>query len=143
MIRSVVPFRSWHYRWLADQGPAVDQIGDLVTNRAVLEQLESENTWTAAVDGTPIAVAGTMQLWSGRHMAWAHMTPATGPHMLWITQATLRNLERVSGRVELTVRSDFDAGHRWAKMLGFRVETPRMESYGPTGVDHVGYVRIS
>jgi hypothetical protein len=142
MIRDVVPFKRWHYAWLADQGPAVDQIGDLAMNKEVLATLEAHNTWTGVVEGEPIAVAGTMLLWPGRHMAWAHMTPATGPHMLWITQATLKNLEQVKGRVELTVRADFIAGHRWAKMLGFLIETPCLKQYGPTGEDHVGYARI-
>lgn len=143
MIRSVVPFCRWHYHWLAERGPAVDQIGDMARDPATLAVLERCNTWTGVVDGDPIAVAGTMQLWPGRHMAWAHMSLDTGPHMLWITHETLKRLEQVSGRIELTVRADFAAGRRWAQMLGFEIETPCMKQYGPTGEDHIGFVRIN
>jgi hypothetical protein len=52
-------------------------------------------------------------------------------------------LAMVKGRLELTVRFDFDEGHRWAKMLGFKVETPVMPFYGPEGEPHSMYVRIN
>lgn len=142
MIRSVVPFKSWHYEWLIERGPAVDQIGTMGKDKATLALLEKHNTWTGVVDGSPIAVAGTMQLWSGRHMAWAHMSLDTGPHMVWITKETLTRLEQIRGRIELTVLKDFAAGHRWAKLLGFEVESPLMRGYNPDGSDSVGYVRI-
>ncbi len=142
-MKQIVPFRAIHYQWLASRGPAVDQIGTMAKDPATLALLERCNTWTGVVDGDPIAVAGTMQLWPGRHMAWAHMSLDTGPHMLWITQETLKRLKDVQGRIELTVRSSFAAGHRWAKMLGFEVEAPLMRGYGPAGEDHIGYVRIN
>lgn len=143
MTRSFVPFRSWHYSWLTERGLAVDQIGGLTMSPALLAYLEGQNTWTFAVDGAPVAVAGTMQQWARRHIAWAHMSLLTGPHMLWITQETRQNLAMVEGRIESTVRSDFVAGHRWMKLLDFEVETKCLKAYGPEGEDHVGYRRIN
>jgi hypothetical protein len=32
---------------------------------------------------------------------------------------------------------------KWAKMLGFRVETPLLTMFGPEGESHVSYVRIN
>jgi hypothetical protein len=41
----------------------------------------------------------------------------------------------------MQVRADFEMGNRWAKMLGFEVETPLMKNYWPGGIDAVGYVK--
>ena len=138
-----VPFRRWHYHWLMDsrakaEGGLVMQLSD-----AMLAQLEREASWTGVVDGDPVACGGTLQQWPGRHLAWAYIARGTLPLMPWITEHSLRYVSRPKGRVEMTVRRDFPAGHRWAKRLGFRVETPLLEAYGPEGEDHVGFVRIN
>lgn len=138
----VVPFKRVHYEWLRESNPTADG-GMFVAPEGVLSQLEQQNSWTGVVDGTPIACAGTIQQWPGRHMAWAYMGRNTGRHMVWITRAVRANLAQVKGRIELTVRADFAAGQRWAEMLGFRVETPCLERYGPHGEDHVGYARVN
>lgn len=109
----------------------------------VLAQLEKENSWTGVENGDPVFCAGTIQQWSGRHTAWAYMSPVSGRAMLHATREVGRKLLNVKGRVEFTVRCDFTNGHRWAKLLGFEVETPLLKAYGPEGEDHVGYVRIT
>lgn len=139
MTPSCVPFKSWHYGWL---GPSAE-FGAFETVEPALRELERQNSWTGVVDGQPIICAGTIQQWGSRHIAWAYLSLDTGPHMRWITRQVLRNLAGVKGRIESTVRMDFEAGHRWAKLLGFHVETPCMKAYGPHGEDFVGYVRIN
>lgn len=139
MIRKVVPFRAWHHEWL---GPAAEA-GAVVLEGAILQVLERQNSWTGVVDGEPMACAGTVEQWPGRYVAWAHLSRASGPHMGWITRQVRKNLEGVKGRVELTVRADFPAGLRWARLLGFEIETPILRRYGPEGEDHVGFVRLS
>lgn len=137
--RRVVPFRPWHYAWLVgnpSDGPVSVKISELM-----LTQMAVENSWTGVVDGSPIACAGTVRQWPGRHTAWAYLSPETGKHMRWVTKETLIVLAAIKGRIELTVRCDFELGHRWAKMLGFEVETPVMKGFGPFGEDHTGYVR--
>jgi hypothetical protein len=137
--RRVVPFKRWHYEWLANAGQAVDQrtrISDYT-----LAQLEQFNSWTGVMDGSPVLCAGTIQQWPGRHIAWAYLNESTGRQMLRITNEVKRKLLEVKGRIEFTVRADFPAGHRWAKLIGFEVETPLLKAYGPEGEDHVGYVR--
>lgn len=143
MDRSVVPFRGWHYERLADKIPSADGMLTTWMPRDVLHQLEGQNSWTGTLDGEPFVCAGTMLQWPGRHSAWAYMGENTASHMLWITREVLKNLSRVKGRIELNVRCDFPAGQRWAKMLGFEVETPVMKGFGPDGEDHVGFVRIN
>lgn len=137
--KQIVPFRRWHLVWLMQDG-AVG--GRMPVDTELLMALEKQNSWTVVLDGNPLACGGTIQHWNGRHMAWVCLTVKTGPHMGFITRAVRKALSRVQGRIEMSVRKDFEAGHRWARMLGFRVETPLMEAYGPEGEDHVGYVRI-
>lgn len=138
MLRKLVPFRTFHYGWLneAEAGPA--------PSPALLAQLEQQNSWTFMIDGEVIACAGTTTQWPGRHAAWAVLDQQrSGRHMGWITRETRKNLDGVKGRIEMTVRTDFPQGLKWARMLGFRIETPRLERYGPDGEDHVGFVRIN
>lgn len=139
--RRVVPFRAWHMGWVQDAGAAVGGEGGLTAE--VLLSLERQNSWTAVVDGEPIACGGTMLQWPGRHIAWAYLNMSTGPHMRFVTRAVQEGLATVYGRIELTVRSDFEKGHRWARLLGFEVEAPVLKAFGPLGEDHVGYVKFN
>lgn len=138
----VVPFKGFHYRWLSEDNPTADG-GMFVASDETLAQLERQNSWTGVVDGRPVVCAGTYTQWRGRHTAWAYLGKGTGPYMKWITKRVRANLANVQGRIELTVRSDFPQGQRWARLLGFEVEAPLLRKYGPLGEDHIGYVRIN
>lgn len=137
-----MPFCGHHYGWLAEAGRAAEGSPCATLSAATLAQLEKQNSWTGVVDGVPVVCAGTIVQWPGRHTAWAYVAQGALKHMPWITAEVLRNLESVRGRIEFTVRVDFPAGQRWAKRLGFEIETPLLKAYGPTGEDHVGYVRL-
>ena len=140
--RRVVPFRPAHYRWLVEK-PSFGDLDFAVTDD-VLRELEKTGKWfTGVVDGEPIAIAGVLPQWPGRNTVHAILGSDTGPHMLWITREVRKVLDTLKGRVEMTVRCDFDAGRRWAAMLGFDVETPRMLGYGPQGEAHTMYVRFN
>ena len=140
MDRRTVPFRRWHYDWIVEQDAA--EGGMFRLSPQVAAQAEGENSWTGVVDGAPVACAGTMQYWPGRHMAWAYIVRGARRHMPWITKEVVKVLDQVRGRIELTVRCDFPAGQRWAARLGFVVETPVLRAFGPEGEDHVGWVRF-
>lgn len=140
MDRRVVPFRRWHYNWLLERESL--EGGSFHLSPQIAEQAEHENSWTGVVEGAPIACAGTMLYWPGRHMAWAYILLGVRRHMPWVTEEVKKALDRVPGRIELTVRRDFPAGQRWAERLGFTVETPCLRAFGPEGEDHVGYVRF-
>ena len=139
-MREVVPFRRWHMAWLHAEGEAV---GGMLVDPGTLQVLEKLNSWTAVVDDAPVACGGTMLQWPGRHIAWAYLNQKTAPHMLWLTREAKKKLQRVDGRIEMTVRHDFEQGHRWASILGFKIETPVLQAYGPLGENHVGYVRLN
>ena len=139
----VVPFRRHHLAWLKETeaaaggpAPAIDDV--------TLEYLERNGTsWTMVADGVPVGCGGTIQQWPGRHITWAYLGPSSGPHMLAITRATRRHLNKVAGRIEITVRCDFEKGHRWAELLGFHIECPILERFGPEGEPHTSYVRFN
>jgi hypothetical protein len=140
MSYAVVPFKRWHLAWLEAGGDAEGGMSVLGEEaRAVLEQSDSH---TITCDGEVIACAGTLSQWPGRSIAWAYLHKRSAPHMLFVTKAVLAHVAKAKGRVEFTVRCDFEPGHRWAKMLGFQIETPEMPGYGPEGEAHTAYVRF-
>ena len=137
MAAKIVPFRRWHLEWL--QG---DAITGFKINPSELDVLEAANSWTAVVDGNQVACGGYLQQWPGRNIAWAFLNPKSAPYMLTITRTAKTLMQSLKGRIEMTTRADFEAGHRWAELLGFRIECPILEGYGPEGEAHTAYVRI-
>lgn len=136
------PFRAWHVDWIEQSGLPTG--GWLRLSPEALQAIEKHPSWTAIDEnGEPVACGGLVQIWPGRHSAWMYLNDASAPHMLAITHYALDCLATVKGRLELTVRVDFDAGHRWARMLGFSVETPVMPFYGPEGEAHSMYIRVN
>lgn len=106
--------------------------------------LQDQSSWTMRSEaGKVLACAGVVPLWAGRYVAWAYMGRQSGRRMLPITTAVRGYLDALNARrVELTVLVNYEAAHRWAKLLGFTLETPCMPEYGPDGSDHAMYVRI-
>lgn len=133
----VSTFKRWHIDWLESVEPGTLPLDAIV-------HMEAGNARTVLTDdGVALMCGGTLQHWPGRHMAWALFDKKAAPHMLAITRATKTFFDEVQGRIEFTVRCDFAAGHKFAKLLGFEVETPLMRMYGPEGEDHVGYIRVN
>jgi len=139
MMGKFVPFEAWH----AADVTARNKDTPYIVAFTAAEMLEEVGgSFSYLVDGEIVACGGLIEQWAGRHQAWMFFTPAAGKHMLAITSRIKRTLEVTPGRIEMTVIKDFELGHRWAKMLGFGVETPCLKAYGPAGEDHVGYVRV-
>ena len=140
MTRKIAKFEAWHVQLLLSDGVAENMPN---FQPDILQFMERSNSFTLVVNNMPVLCGGTFEQWPGRHVAWAYLNKTTGKHMLWTTRKARDILGAVKGRLEMTVRSDFAAGQRWAKMLGFEVETPRLRQYGPEGEDHIGYVRFN
>lgn len=141
--RFTVPFKSWHYAWLSSREAPAEGGALYGLTDATLAELERGTNWTVVADGEPLACGGVIQQWPGRHIAWMYLGKMTAPHMLWLTREVLATLSKITGRIEFTVREDFSEGHRWARMLQFEVETPKMLRYAPDGASHTGYVRFN
>lgn len=136
-----VAFRAEHMRLIRKVSRASG--GDFPITDDAITVLERGNSFTLLVDDVPVACGGTIEVWKGHYNGWAYISRAAAPHMLRITRYTRQILKSAGpGRITATVVSEFKNGHKWAKLLGFSVETPRLEKYGPLGEDHVGYKLI-
>lgn len=105
--------------------------------------LNCKHAFAAEVEGTAIAAAGLLEYWPGRCEVWAVFDPACKPYFLQIHNAVKRFLRVVYvRRIEAIVETDFTAGHRWVKSLGFKMEAERLRSYTVDGLDVSLYVMI-
>ncbi len=136
----IVTFRAEHLAQLRILGSG--ESGAFKLTPPQLQLLEAQNSWTVLVDSYPIACGGMIEHWPGRYQGWAYIGKQAGPHMTAITKAAQQVMAAVSGRIEMTVRKDFEPGQHWARLLGFSIETPLMPKFGPEGEDHIGYVKF-
>lgn len=106
--------------------------------------LEAHPSFTGWIDGTPVGCAGIIPQWQDRAIAWAYLSAVCPPVMVAVHKAVARFLASCDiRRIETSVHCDFAAGHRWAVMLGFEMEAPRMRAYGADGHDAALYARVT
>jgi hypothetical protein len=98
-------------------------------------------SWTAFGPDGPVAAAGLAPQWDDHAKAWAMLADDAAQHLVAITRAIRRFLDgRPERRIDTAVRTDFAAGHRWARMLGFEREGTMRCWMG--GQDHDLYARV-
>lgn len=117
--------------------------GHLDMDQATLNYMATHPGYTLYYNESPVACGGTVPIWPGRWQGWALLNALAGPHMLPITRYAKQVMGLPVGRVEISVQTTFPAGQRWARLLGFDIETPLLRGYGPDGEDHIGYVRFN
>ena len=127
-------------RWVERFDPDVHLIDGLDLSHAKV----TGRTYTAFNDEQIIAFSGVLERWEGYGTAWTYILTKDRYDLLFITRAVKSFIETCCDyrRLELTVAKDFDAGHRWATLLGFSPEGV-MRRYDPSGRDHVLYARIN
>ena len=103
------------------------------------------HAWTAMDGEEPMACAGVVEAWSGRAYAWALLSAHAGPHMLALTRVIRSRLSTLRyRRVEMAVDAGFEAGCRWARLLGFHLETPApMRAYLPNSRPAYLFARVA
>ena len=107
--------------------------------------LEHEYASFTAMDGDKvIACAGIIKIWEGRGLVWSYLSDDAGKYLVHIHKATKRMLDVIEfDRLEAMVDEGFNEGHRWVKMLGFKLETPEpMRKYTPDGRSSYLYSRV-
>ena len=98
---------------------------------------------SALVDGECLAVGGIAKIWEHRGVAWSIIDVRAGAHFLTIHKACVKLLDEAPfRRIEADVACTFEAGHRWLRMLGFKLEAPRMAAFGVDGSDSALYARV-
>ncbi len=99
--------------------------------------------WTAFRDDHPIACAGLVEVWEGRAYAWAILSRDARKYLRPLTREIRSRLAVAPfRRIEMAVDAHFAAGAKWARMLGFKCETPEpMQAYLPNGRPAYLYAR--
>ena len=104
--------------------------------------VRSGNAFTALSDGRAVAFGGCLELWQDRAYIWSLIGEDAGPHMRTLVRAAAGYLKAATWRrIEAAVASDFEAGHRLVRLLGFEFEG-RMKAFSPDGADHDLYARV-
>lgn len=136
----ILPLRKWHLDAIQLQGPQ-NYVGDWMSTEVKL-QLADSMAFAALDNGEVLGCSGVVPMWEGRGAAWAMFTGNIGNRFIIMHRAVLSFLEMCPiRRVEAAVDVDFEAGKRWMKQLGFRLETPLMRHYFPNERDASMYVR--
>lgn len=91
-----------------------------------------------------VCCAGCIEMWPGRAMLWALMSKDAGPSMTGLFRAGRGFIAGAKWRrIEALVDDGFSAGHRFVRMLGFELETPRpMQAYRQDGRGCFLYARV-
>lgn len=138
---NVVSFHMEHLRQLRLQ-PAQMQCMDAISDE-IIEQHERLEAYTVMVGSEVIAVAGLMEFWPGRSMGWSYIGVNAGPYMFGLTRRVREYLASSPvKRIECYVDPDFEAGMRWAHVLGFDLDAPRLRAFLPDGRDQALFSRV-
>ena len=98
--------------------------------------------FTARAGNVLLGCGGLVVEWPGRGVCWAIVSRHAGPYFREIHRAVSGFLTQAPvRRIEIAVKAEFAAGHRWARMLGMQHEG-RMRAYSPSGDDYDLYARI-
>ena len=117
-------------------------LGADIISPGYLDILLQGQAFTGLVGDRVIGCAGCIEQWEGRAIAWALVSKDAGRHMVSVHRAVAGFIAQAPWRrIETTVDSSFDAGHRWMELLGFTHEG-RMRAYGPQGQDFDIYARV-
>lgn len=105
--------------------------------------LESQYAFTALVDGKPILVGGLHEMWENRALLWSFIDKDAGPHFVALHRGVKNFLDmQPYRRIEAECDCGFKPGHRWLRMLGFKMEAKRMRKFRVDGGDSALYARV-
>lgn len=118
------------------------QFACALTQEYVQSLIDHGHAWTVIDGETIVACAGFVEHWHNRAYAWALIGDEAGRRMVPLTRIVRQFLDQSPWpRIETAVDEAFEAGHRWAKLLGFEKEGV-MRHYSPEGRDCALYARV-
>lgn len=140
----VVPYEPWHARMIELQDSQA-YMREYLTEEDLLNR-SLIGTAHTVLDGFDVmCCCGVVSFWPGRGMIWSLISAkVNGRKLLELHRLITRHLRdsEQPARLEMVVDTDFAAGHRWARMLGFKHEA-HMPRWGLDGRDADQYVRFS
>lgn len=138
----VVPYQPGHLEELVIQ-PRQAYLRAWITPEVAKTVAQSPAYTALDEHGDVIGCGGVVPVWEGRALAWSFLGDTAREHMVSITRAVRRFLDmQPQRRIEITVDLDFAEGHRWARMLGFKLDAGRLKGYLPNGGDVSLYSRV-
>lgn len=144
MIFEVVRVKAEHVSRILDSDPSSQYLRPLLLSERGLKVLEAnDKARTILAGGRPIMIGGVAPYWENRAEVWAIVDRTAGQHLLAVHRRVAQFLDSLEiRRLEAAVEVDFAPGHRWVKMLGFKLEAPRCEAYSIDGKDYALYSRV-
>ena len=137
----IEPFRVRHIAELKVQDAQAARY--LMMTEDQYKAMESVPSFTAFEGGEVLGCGGILEYHPERALIWSYVSANAGRHFLKVHRAVSQFLDTTTyKRLEAEVAVDFENGHRWVRMLGFEVETPRARNHMPEGGDATIYVRI-
>jgi len=136
-----VPFKAEHLAGMKVQG-AQQALREYVTED-VMRGLEAFESYTALRGEEAVMCGGFIEHWPGRVEMWAYLSGDIGKDFIAVHKKVQRFIRCcTANRIEAVVDCSFSQGHRWLRMLGFRLEAPRMKMYSIDGRDHALYAIV-
>lgn len=137
----VVPFKAEHF-YAVEVQPSQDYVRSRVSE-AHVKSLESTNAFTCVDGDKVIACYGWYELYAHRALLWAYIAKDAGPYLTGLTRIGKAMIAGLTyRRIEMEVDCEFEAGHRWARMLGLHMEAERLHGFRMDGGDSAIYARI-
>lgn len=134
-------FAAEHLRGMTLQPAQQDFADRLCDEGYALTLAEAGSAITLRHDGRTLACGGIVEIWTGRSQVWSLISADAGPHFVAVVRGMRRFLAMHDARrIEAVVDTNFAAGHRLARMLGF-VREGTMRAYDQ-GRDCDLYARV-
>jgi len=140
----IIPFKKEHLLNL-DLQRNQPEVAHLMDNPEFGAALELQPlSFTAIEEGKVYACGGLIEEWKGVARAWALLSENMGNKFMPVHRAVKAAIEANQEkyhRIEMSVIADFAQGCRWARLLGFELES-KAKKYSPDGKDCFIYARV-
>lgn len=135
-------FRARDLQQMTEQ-ESMSYLTKFITPEHMAELEMSDWSYTGRVNGRVVVCTGVAEYAPHRGEGWAILDRDCKKEFLTIHRVVRRFLMACPlKRIEATIDLDFPQGHRWVRMLGFKLEAERMKGYRPNGDDAALYALV-
>lgn len=104
-----------------------------------------DKVWVLYCDGRVISIFGLVDFWPGRCESFTFMGKNLGSKFIVAFKTIKKKLYEFLpryNRIECVIETDDKENQRWARALGFKLETERMHKFSTNGTDCSMFVLI-
>jgi len=141
-MAEVVKFKKEHLKNLDEHVFGISVKENM--SEAMLKILEKrEHCYSILKGETVLGCVGVTEFWQDRAEVWAILKKDMGMDFIEVNSACKKLVAGLPmKRLEAVVNADFEAGIRWMRALGFRLESARMKNYGRDGKDCMLFAKV-